>query len=415
MIHWYRDRNEASWVNEGFSELAVLLNGYQVGSEYSYIVNPDLQLNDWPNNSAQTSPHYGASFLFFTYFLDRFGEKATQDIVTEPANGLEGVDVVLSRNGAHDLLSDKEITADDVFTDWVIASLLKDENVADGRYTYHNFSEAPQAEATETIYECPTDYLTRDVHQYGVDYIRINCKGEYTLRFEGSSFVDIIPVDPYSGKNYFWSNRGDEADMTLTKSFDFTNHEGSLTLSFYTWYDLEEDYDYLYLEVSEDGGNWEILKTPSGTAEDPSGNSYGWGYNGATGRWIQERVDLSEYSGKQVQIRFEYVTDAAVHGEGMVIDDIAIPEIGYFTDFEEGDDGWLGKGWLRMNNVLPQTYNLSLITYGDTIEVIPIQVENDQTAEFGLNIGDDVDHVVLVISGTTRFSRQKAAYRIKIQ
>jgi len=415
MIHWYRDRNEASWVNEGFSELAVLLNGYQVGSEYSYIVNPDLQLNDWPNNSAQTSPHYGASFLFFTYFLDRFGEKATQDIVTEPANGLEGVDVVLSRNGAHDLLSDKEITADDVFTDWVIASLLKDENVADGRYTYHNFSEAPQAEATETIYECPTDYLTRDVHQYGVDYIRINCKGEYTLRFEGSSTVDIIPVEPYSGKNYFWSNRGDEADMTLTKSFDFTNHEGSLTLSFYTWYDLEEDYDYLYLEVSEDGGNWEILKTPSGTAEDPSGNSYGWGYNGATGRWIQERVDLSEYSGKQVQIRFEYVTDAAVHGEGMVIDDIAIPEIGYFTDFEEGDDGWLGKGWLRMNNVLPQTYNLSLITYGDTIEVIPIQVENDQTAEFGLNIGDDVDHVVLVISGTTRFSRQKAAYRIKIQ
>ncbi len=203
--------------------------------------------------------------------------------------------------------------------------------------------------------------------------------------------------------------------MTLTKSFDFRNHEGSLTLSFYTWYDLEEDYDYLYLEVSEDGGNWEILKTPSGTAEDPSGNSYGWGYNGATGRWIQERVDLSEYSGKQVQIRFEYVTDAAVHGEGMVIDDIAIPEIGYFTDFEEGDDGWLGKGWLRMNNVLPQTYNLSLITYGDTIEVIPIQVENDQTAEFGLNIGDDVDHVVLVISGTTRFSRQKAAYRIKIQ
>ncbi len=415
MIHWYRDRNEASWVNEGFSELAVLLNGYQVGSEFSYIVNPDLQLNDWPNNSAQTSPHYGASFLFFTYFLDRFGERATQDIVTEHANGLEGVDVVLNQIGAYDPLSDEEITADDVFTDWVIASFLKDEKVADGRYTYNNFPEAPQAEATETIYECPTDFLTRDVHQYGVDYIRINCQGQYTLRFEGSSLVDIIPVDPYSGEYYFWSNRGDEADMTLTKSFDFKNHEGSLTLSFYTWYDLEEDYDYLYLEVSEDGENWQILKTPSGTAEDPSGNSYGWGYNGATGRWIHERVDLSEYSGKQVQIRFEYVTDAAVHGEGLVIDDIAIPEIGYFTDFEEGDGGWLGNGWLRMNNVLPQTYHLSLITYGDTIEVNPIHLENDQTAEFGLDIGDDIDHVVLVISGTTRFSRQKAAYRIKIQ
>jgi len=75
MIHWNRDRNESTWVNEGFSELAVLLNGYEVGSEYSYIVNPDLQLNDWPNDSSQTSPHYGAAFLFFTYFLDRFGEQ----------------------------------------------------------------------------------------------------------------------------------------------------------------------------------------------------------------------------------------------------------------------------------------------------------------------------------------------------
>lgn len=63
VIHWYRDRNEASWVNEGFSELAVLLNGYEVGSEYSYIINPDLQLNDWPYNNGQTSPHYGAQSI----------------------------------------------------------------------------------------------------------------------------------------------------------------------------------------------------------------------------------------------------------------------------------------------------------------------------------------------------------------
>lgn len=415
MIHWYRDRNEASWVNEGFSELAVLLNGYEVGSEYSYIVNPDLQLNAWPNDSAQTSPHYGAAFLFLTYFLDRFGEQATQEIVANPANGLEGIDQVLKQNDALDPLTGEEIIADDVFTDWVIASFLRDEHVADGRYTYSNFPSAPQAEATETIYECPTDLLTRDVHQFGVDYIRINCPGEYTLRFEGSSLVNTIPIDPFSGENYYWSNKGDEADMTLTRSFDFTNHEGPLTFTFYTWYDLEQDYDYVYLEVSEDGESWQILKTPSGTAEDPSGNSYGWGYNGTTNKWIQESIDLSEYSGKQIQVRFEYVTDAAVHGEGMVIDDIEIPEIGYFTDFEDGDDGWQGKGWLRFQNMVPQTYRLTLITYGDTIEVNPIPIENDLTAEIGIDIGRDIDHAVLVVSGTSRFSRQKAAYRINIQ
>jgi immune inhibitor A len=415
MIHWNRDRNESTWVNEGFSELAVLLNGYQVGSEYSYIVNPDLQLNDWPDDSSQTSPHYGAAFLFLTYFLDRFGEEVTKEIIPEQANGLEGIDAVLKNNNIQDPLTGKEINADDVFTDWVIASYLRDEMVGDGRYTYHNFSEAPQAAATETIDDCPIEFFHRDVHQYGVDYIRINCRGSHTLRFEGSSLVDVVPIDAYSGEYFFWSNRGDEANTTITRSFDFTDHDGPLTLSYFTWYDLEADYDYIYLEISEDGETWQILDTPSGTSEDPSGNSYGWGYNGASNGWVQESVDLSAYSGKQVQIRFEYVTDAAVNGEGMVIDDIAIPEIGYYTDFEGGEDGWQANGWVRMNNAIPQTYRLSLITYGNNIEIIPVLIESDQSAEVDFEIGDGVEHVVLVISGNSRFSRQKAAYRIQIQ
>jgi hypothetical protein len=277
MIHWYRDRDEASWVNEGFSELAVFLNGYQVGSEYSYIVDPDIQLNYWPSDHRQTSPHYGAAFLFLTYFLDRFGVEATQSLVWNPANGLEGVDQVLNEIEAHNPISGKEILADDVFMDWVIASFLKDDHIADGRFTYNNFPNAPQAEATETINDCPSEALTRDVHQYGVDYIRIKCEGEYILRFEGSTQARITPTDPHSGKYYFWSNKGDESDMTLTRSFDFRNHDGPITLTYWTWYDLEEDYDYVYVEVSEDGEYWDILVTPSGTIEDPSGNSYGWG------------------------------------------------------------------------------------------------------------------------------------------
>ena len=415
MIHWYRDRNEASWVNEGFSELAVLLNGYEVGSEYSYIINPDLQLNDWPYNNGQTSPHYGASFLFFTYFLDRFGEQATQLLVANPANGFEGVDQVLKQIEAIDPLTGEPIQADDVFFDWVTATFLMDDRVSDGRYTYYNLPDAPQAEATETIYECPSESLIRDVHQYGVDYIRINCRGDYILRFEGSIEAKIIPEDPYSGKHYFWSNKGDEADMTLTRTFDFTDHEGPITFTYWTWYDLEEDYDYVYLEASEDGQSWEILITPSGTSEDPSGNSFGWGYNGMSGSWIQESVDLSDYAGKEIQIRFEYVTDAAANGEGMLIDDVAIPEVGYFSDFEEGVDNWEAGGWLRIDNIIPQTFRLSLITFGESIEVTDIPLEKDVTAEIRLHLDQYVDQAVLVVSGTTRFTRQKAAYRIEIQ
>ena len=96
---------------------------------------------------------------------------------------------------------------------------------------------------------------------------------------------------------------------------------------------LEDTYDYVYLEASTDGENWDILITPSGTADDPTGSSYGWGYTGQSEGWIQETVDLSQYAGEIVTLRFDYITDAAVVNKGFLIDDISIPEIGLQRGF----------------------------------------------------------------------------------
>ncbi len=106
MIHWYRDRNETSWLNEGFSDLAMFLNNYDIGGhDYLYAEDPDLQLNDWPNDQSQTTPHYGASFLFLNYFLDRFGEEATQALVANADNGMDSIDLVLQELNITDPLS----------------------------------------------------------------------------------------------------------------------------------------------------------------------------------------------------------------------------------------------------------------------------------------------------------------------
>ena len=99
----------------------------------------------------------------------------------------------------------------------------------------------------------------------------------------------------------------------------------------------------------------------------------------------------------------------------MLVDDIAIPEIGYFTNFEESADGWEAKGWVRMDNLIPQTYRLALITFGDEIEVDLVPINDESTAEIELFLDDGTDEAVLVITGTTRFTRQKAAYRIDIE
>ncbi|MGD2163732.1 MAG: hypothetical protein PVG04_11600, partial [Anaerolineales bacterium] len=78
MIHWNLDRNEQSWINEGFSELSAHLSGYDVGGwDYAYADNPDIALTEWPTNGGT---HYGQAFLYVTYFLDRFGSEATQAV-----------------------------------------------------------------------------------------------------------------------------------------------------------------------------------------------------------------------------------------------------------------------------------------------------------------------------------------------
>ncbi len=416
MIHWFRDLNESTWMNEGFSDLAMYLNGYDIGGhDYAYALNPDLQLNDWPNNHAETVPHYGASFLFLNYFLDRFGEGATQELAAKPANDLASIDQVLQEIGASDPLSGDTLNADDVFMDWILTSFIQDEQVGDGRYAYRLYPDAPQPSDTETVRTCDQNMLTRDVRQYGADYIRIQCRQDTTLHFEGSILVNVLPSDPYSGAYAFWSNKGDESDMTLTRAFDFTAHSGPLTLSYWTWYDIEKDYDYVYLEASLDGETWQILNTPSGSAEDPTGANYGWGYSGLSGEgpsWIKEEVDLSQFAGQRVYLRFEYITDAAVNGEGFLIDDIAIPEIHYASNFEQDEGGWESEGFVRIQNLLPQTFRLALITrsHGTTsVEYIPLSADN--IADIRLRFGHQVDEAILVVSGTTRFTRQPAAYR----
>ena len=418
MIHWNLDRNETSWLNEGFSELAAFLNGYDVGGfDWLYVINPDLQLTDWPNDPDATSPHYGAGFLFLTYFLDRFGEEAEKYLAANPLNGMESVDDTLRSINAVDPTSGKPITADDVLVDWMITNYLLDGSVANGQYLYHNYPGAPAASSTEDISSCPSSE-NYSVHQYGADYLSISCVGDYTLTFTGSTITRILPVDPHSGSYAFWSNKGDESNMTLTKSFDFTGQNGPITLSYWTWYDLEEDYDYLYLEISEDGQHWQIITVPSGTIEDPSGISFGWAYNGISAggpAWIQETVDLSEYAGKVVQVRFEYVTDAAINGEGLLLDDIAIPEIDYQSDFEKDDGGWDAAGFVRIENGLPQIFRLALILKGKDTTVQMIPISPDQSARIPLSIGSDVSEAVLLVTGTTRFTRELAYYSVEIR
>jgi len=415
MIHWYKDRNEESWVNEGFSMLAELINEYDAGGfDYLYIMNPDLQLNDWGAETGENGPHYGASFLFMTYFLDRFGEEATKALVAHPENGMASIDLVMQELGLINQDTKQPYTAEEIFTDWALANYLLDSSLGEGQYDYQSYTPS-RVNITDYIEACPEE-RTRDVFQFGVNYIEFSCPGTHTLTFTGAQQVKLLDLGTeHSGDYFFWSNMGDESNSRLSQDFDFSAISGPIEMTFKTSYDLETDYDYVFLSASGDSNVWQILNTSSCTTDNPSGNSYGCGYNGQSDGWIQERVDLSEFAGKKVTLRFDYVTDAAVNGTGFAIDDIEIPALGYVSDFETDDGGWDGEGFVRLQNILPQTFSVSFIEVGQEMRIRKLELSAENQGEFKFSINEETDKVILVVSGTTPITRQRAVYQYEIK
>jgi immune inhibitor A len=417
MIHWNQDRNEDSWLNEGLSELAVDLNGFEIGGfDYFFAFDPDLQLNYWPgNDQGDTSPHYGASYLFTKYLLAQFGSQAITELVQNPKNGLASVDEVLSEEWADyiDSGNGDVFAGDQIFQNWTIANYLQDSQIQNGIYGYGDKTNLPVFSPTEEL-TCDSDWKERTVNQYGTDYIQVNCDGDFTIEIKGADQAALLPVKPNSGDYYFWSNSGDESHMKLSRDFDFSQVSGPIEMQFWTWYDIEKDYDYVFITASVDGANWEILQSTTCTTANPTGANYGCGFNGKTEGWIKEMVDLSRFSGKQVKLQFEYLTDAAVNGEGFLIDDISIDAIGYTTDFENDAGEWTPSGFVRIRYQIPQAFSVALIQNGDETQVQKWISGSGLDQIIQVNKTDSQQETTLAISGLTRYTHIPASYSIKV-
>lgn len=94
------------------------------------------------------------------------------------------------------------------------------------------------------------------------------------------------------------------------------------TLKFMTKYQIDEYWDFAYVEVSTDGINYTSLPGNITTDENYSGRNRGYGITGNQFSWIQAEFDLSAYAGQIVDVRFSYSTDRFDYWEGMYIDDI---------------------------------------------------------------------------------------------
>jgi hypothetical protein len=410
MIHWYQDRNEGTWVNEGMSELAPLINGYGSSSFTGvYLNTPDTQLTSWADTPNQAAANYGVSFLFMAYFLQRFGKEMTQAVVAHPNNGIAGFNAILAEHGYPERF-------DDIFADFLVANYLNRPQAGDGYWGYQDITLDPLAVSEHySVYPAQSQAT---VNQYGADYIELTGSGDVALTFSGDTQVKVVDNEAHSGQYQWYSHRGDDSNTRLTRAFDLRGVK-SATLTYWTWFDIEPDWDYGYVEVStDDGQTWTILQTPHSATTNPSGNAYGVGYTGLSGNgpsWLEERLDLTQFAGQEILVRFEYVTDDAVNRPGWTLDDIAIPEIGFTDDVEAGPNGWQAEGFVRMDNILPQRFLVQLLAVGDEIALQKIPLDQNNQGSFTLTgLGSQVNRAVLIVSGLAPVTTQPANYSYQL-
>ncbi|GAA4696723.1 zinc carboxypeptidase [Phytohabitans rumicis] len=183
------------------------------------------------------------------------------------------------------------------------------------------------------------------------------------------------PFDPLTGSWYVYSGQSDQSYKRLMRTVDLTGASSS-ELRFWTSYDTEAEWDFLFVEAHEVGtDNWTTLPDANGhtgteTGESclsgwvpqlhphlahyqaadcsPTGTTGSWNAaTGASGGWVEWAVDLSAYAGKQVELSISYASDWATQGLGVFIDDVRVTANGSpvaDTSFEADLGGWTVAG-----------------------------------------------------------------------
>ena len=184
------------------------------------------------------------------------------------------------------------------------------------------------------------------------------------------------PFEPLSGDFYVASQQADVSYKRLSQTIDLTDATTG-ALNFNVSYDTEPAWDFLFVEahtVGED--DWTTLEVP-GLTSDATGDSCGGGWHeihpflahyqtdngdgtcsptgssgawnatsGSSGGWEEWHADLSSFAGEQVEVSITYVSDWAIQGLGVFVDDVStvVDGVASETSFETDLGGWSVPG-----------------------------------------------------------------------
>jgi len=199
----------------------------------------------------------------------------------------------------------------------------------------------------------------------------------------GPGFWHLDTYNAYGGSGYSWwcgvsaalpswtdiygsyptpPGYGNSWKQYLLRSFDLSSASGTVTFSYYYKYDIEMNYDYFFVDISDDGGiSWIKFKQYTNlTAPGPPGSQ-------TPVDWTQDSIDLTSYAGSNIDIRFRFNSDREWSDEdgyfdsdgAVYIDEVLLEDDSgtlFYDDMESGAGAWETTRYQRAPDLNASTF-----------------------------------------------------------
>jgi Immune inhibitor A peptidase M6 len=463
LLEYYQDPGEVNFINEGLSDFAIDVTGYDFGTRpvsqigfdshlQCFMGNLIIQTDANPNPSGGGPENsltawgdqgddeilcdYGAAFSFMEYLSTQYGRAFMSALHRDPLPGLTGLQDVLGSRA----------TAREVVHRWAAAMALDGVLDNGARLRGPGFRSESQLQISALHaginWDNPDAYSTPGAPPNGSDYVRLrDASGHYltaadlgSLSFTGAKTLEPIPVEwavtteapDHGGDAALAAPDADNKDAAIVKSVSVPSTDATLT--FDTLYSTEPGFDSFFVQVSTDGGaTYHSLANDDTTCDlDPGADAVLKNncpaLNGESGGWVNESFDLSPYAGQTILLAFRYITDANTRGQGVWVDNIKI-----------GDtlisDGSSLAGWQTFTQIKPIAVNgftLQLVGYssdGDKAFLARVPLDSNFSASvpgglLAANLSRDpkVDVVAALVmyDEPTESINQYARYTLKV-
>ena len=422
----YSDPGEPSWVDEGLADMAVFFNGYDIGGShltYHQVFHRETSLTRWGGGLE----NYGASFTYFLYLWEQAGgngdgtynadsqyDGAGGDLLIKlifqnAADGMAGVQAAIDQFNAQTGANLRSAT--ELFQDWAIAVKLDDEG--SDRWDIRNidfgdpaFTEYTVDIANETFWTKRGQYHGRmpeakwanqrrvpeqTALPFGVSYETFRNIGKsFSFTFEGDATERVAP---HSEPDHWWGGADSQEESVLDVAS--AGIAPGAVVDFWTWYFIEEGWDYGYLEALV-GDEWVTVPlfsdgTEITTDTNPhDNNDEGNGLTGTSGGeyFVDEpsyiHVQSAPLPAGTTDVRFRYSTDAAYVDTGFFVDDVTVG--GQAATLSSAAGNWLLTTGHQNNNWVVQILSPCDLTPGSTANEI---VDDEGNYVYRFPAGDD--------------------------